>query len=97
MSTAPMPSLPPDLQQFVRDQLASGKYRSESEVMCDAVRLLRERELRLESLRKDIEQGIVQLDSGEFVEIQSDIELKTFFDDVASRGQQRLDGKRTAQ
>lgn len=97
MSTAPTPSFPPDLQQFIQDQLAAGKYHSESEVMCDAVRLLRERELRLDALRKDIDQGLAQLDSGECVEIRSEIELKSFLDDIASRGQQRLVSKRTRQ
>ncbi len=48
MSTAAIPPvLPPDLQQFVLDQLAAGKYQSASYVVWDAVRLVRERELRL--------------------------------------------------
>lgn len=82
--------LPPDLQQFVQDQLDSGKYHSAADVMCDAVRLLQEREIRLERLRKEIDRGISQLDSGECTEFASEAELKEFFNDVEARGQERL-------
>ena len=71
-----MASLPPDLEQFVHDQLAKGRYQSASDVLCDAVRLLREREVRLEALRGDIDRGITQLNTGEFVEIDSETALQ---------------------
>jgi len=92
-----MPSLPPDLEQFVHDQLATGKYLSSSDVLCDAVRLLRERELRREVLQREIDRGITQLDSGEFVELDSEVALQAFFADVAARGQQRLSAKQAEQ
>lgn len=87
MSTTP---LPPDLEQFVFDRLAKGKYQSAAHVVCDAVRLLREREERLESLRAGIDQGIAQLDAGDFIELNSGAELRAFFDDIEARGEQRL-------
>jgi antitoxin ParD1/3/4 len=87
MSTTP---LPPELEQFVFDQLAKGKYQSATDVVCDAVRLLREREERLESLRREIDRGLAQLDAGEFIELNSDAELRAFFDDIEERGKQRL-------
>ena len=87
MSTLP---LPPDLQQFVQDQLAQGKYSSESDVVCDAVRLLREREKHTAALREEIRQGIEQLDRGQYIEIESKDDLEKFFDDVERRGNERL-------
>jgi putative addiction module CopG family antidote len=87
-------SLPPDLEQFVLDQLAAGKYQSSSDVLCDAVRLLRDRELRRAELQREIDRGIGQLDSGEYVELSSDAELQAFFDEAAVRGQQRTSTKR---
>jgi Arc/MetJ-type ribon-helix-helix transcriptional regulator len=33
--------LPPDLAEFVSQQLASGRYATEDELLCDAVRTLR--------------------------------------------------------
>lgn len=98
MSAAPTPpALPPDLKQFVLDQLAAGKYQSESDVVCDAIRLMRDRELRLETLRRDIDEGVNQLDSGDFTEIDSTAALEAFFGDIESRGQQRLSAKRAEQ
>lgn len=88
-----MASLPPDLEKFVLDQLAAGKYQSSADVLCDAVRLLRERELRREELRSEIDRGIRQLETGEFVELDSDAALEAFFDDSEARGRQRLSTK----
>ena len=36
-----VPALPPDLGQFVEQQIATGKYHSEEELVVDAVRVLR--------------------------------------------------------
>jgi antitoxin ParD1/3/4 len=82
-------SLPPELAQFVADQLAQGKYDSASDVVCDAVRLLREREERLTALRADVDQGISQLAAGEFVDLETDDDIDEFFDDVLTRAAER--------
>jgi antitoxin ParD1/3/4 len=82
-------SLPPDLQQFVFDQLAKGRYQSATDVVCDAVRLLREREEKLESLRTEIDRGLNQLEAGDYIELNSEGELQAFFDDIESRSQAR--------
>jgi antitoxin ParD1/3/4 len=92
VSTTP---LPPDLEQFVFDQLAKGKYQSATDVVCDAVRLLRDRDERLEALRVEIDRGIAQLDAGEFIELDSDAALQAFFDDIEARGKHRLDSEQS--
>jgi antitoxin ParD1/3/4 len=55
-------SLTHDLEQFGRDKLKSGRYTSASEVIRDGLRLLVEQDqlyqIRLDELRKDIQQGI---------------------------------------
>lgn len=89
MSALPPNSLPPDLATFVADQLAQGKYDSAADVVCDAVRLLREREQRLVALRDELDKGIAQLESGEFVELESDADIDDFFDGVLSRAANR--------
>lgn len=58
-------SLPHDLQQFVEREIASGRYRSEEDLVCEGLRLLRERERRLRALRQDVEPALEQLDRGE--------------------------------
>jgi putative addiction module CopG family antidote len=90
-------SLPPDVEQFVQAQLATGKYESASDVVSDAVRVMRERQTRLEILRKEIEAGISDLDSGKSIKIESDAELRAFFEDIRLRSLQRLSAKTSEQ
>jgi antitoxin ParD1/3/4 len=62
-------SLPPELERLVNEKVASGLYDSASDVVRDALRLLRERDevrsLALTELRKDVMAGIEELDRGE--------------------------------
>ncbi len=59
-------SLTPELEQFVHSQVKTGRYLSASEVVCEALRLLEERdrlrEIRIETLRQEIVLGIEQSD-----------------------------------
>ncbi len=65
-------SLTPELERFITEQVESGRYRSKSEAVRAGVRLLeaqvRERETRIEVLRRAIDQGVVELDHGEGLE-----------------------------
>jgi len=62
-------SLTQELEQMVKDKVRTGLYHSASEVIREALRLLKEhdqlRELRLAELRKEIAIGIDQADRGE--------------------------------
>lgn len=51
-------SLTPELDRFIREKLESGRYRSSSEVVREALRLLEERERVREQLRSEIQKGI---------------------------------------
>lgn len=55
--------------KFVAELLQSGLYQSQSEVIREGLRLLKEREelrkIRLEELRREIQKGIDSLDRGE--------------------------------
>ncbi len=64
--------LPSDLQQFVREEVASGMYKTEDEVVIEAVRMLRESTVRREQLRQEIQGRIERLDRGEGIECESD-------------------------
>ena len=63
--------LPSCLQQFVDTQVACGAYDSPSEVVGDALRLLRlhekERAALLAAYREEVTVGIAELDRGESV------------------------------
>jgi putative addiction module CopG family antidote len=77
-------SLPPDMEQFVQQSIAAGKYANEQEVVADALRLLRDADLRHEHLRVQINDALAGVDRGEGMNIDSDEAMSAFFDDLES-------------
>jgi antitoxin ParD1/3/4 len=65
-------NLGPVLENFVTELLKSGLYQSQSEIIREGLRLLKEREdlkrLRLDDLRREIALGSQQADRGEFLD-----------------------------
>ncbi len=55
-------SLTPHFDEFIKNQLDSGRYHSASEMIRDALRLLEDREKQINRLRNDLRQG---MESGE--------------------------------
>ncbi len=76
-------SLTPSLEQFVRDRAESGDYNNASEVVREAIRLLKraeeQRALKMERLRAAIRDGDEALARGEFTDLNTDQELDAFF------------------
>ncbi len=76
-------SLTPSLEQFVRDRADSGDYNNASEVVREAIRLLKRAEerraLKMARLRAAIRDGDAALARGEFSDLNSDRELDEFF------------------
>jgi len=76
-------SLNPHFEALVKSKVESGLYNSVSEVMREALRLMEERdqlrELRLEELKRDLQQGI---NSGSATPLA--------IDDIKKRGRARL-------
>lgn len=79
-------SLPPELENRVRQHVESGLYGSASEVIREALRLFEAyqnmREASLLALRSEIEQGIADIEAGKIREV--DIES------IKQRGRSRL-------
>ncbi len=76
-------SLTPSLEQFVRDLASSGDYNNASEVVREAIRLLKRAEerraLKMELLRAAIRDGDEAIAGGDVTEVNSDRELDEFF------------------
>lgn len=53
---------------FIRNEVASGRYGSASEVVRDALRTLEERKTKLNALRTHLAEGAAQAARGEFVD-----------------------------
>jgi len=68
-------SLTPNLEQFVRDLAGSGDYNNASEVVREALRLLKrveeQRELKMKRLRAAIAEGDEAIARGEYTELNS--------------------------
>ena len=55
-------------EEFIRQEVSSGRYGSASEVVRDALRTLEERKGRLAALRAHLAEGAAQSERGEYVE-----------------------------
>lgn len=53
---------------FIKNEVASGRYGTASEVIRDALRNMEEKKSKLEALRVHLREGAVQSQKGEFVE-----------------------------
>lgn len=80
------------LNHFVEAMIATGEYQTQSEVLREGLRLLKEREelrsLRIEHLKKEIGIGIAQIEKGEY-QTFNDRSLKKHFENIKSRGLSR--------
>jgi antitoxin ParD1/3/4 len=87
-------SLTPELEQLVTAKVASGRYPSASDMICEGLRLLQERdelgEEQLEELRSEIRLGLAQLDRGEATDYD-DASLKELFERIKRRGREKLE------
>ena len=81
--------LPPELGQFVEQQLALGKYQSEQELVVDAVRVLRDVKIQQQQFHDDVRLGIDQLKSGQFSEYTLE-QLRGRFEQLKERARQRI-------
>ena len=65
-------SLTPELERFVQERVASGRYQTASEVVREGLRLLelqeRDREAAHEALKAKLKRGVAQAERGEVVD-----------------------------
>lgn len=85
--------IPSEFRLFVTDALASGRFRSEEELITTALRLLQDRERKHSALREDIQVGLDGLDRGDLFELGDAAARQAFFDDIKARGRQRLSAR----
>ena len=83
-------SLTPELESLVDEKVQTGMYQTASEVVREALRLLKERdETKLRELRETIQVGIGQLERGEYTE-HDPANVKALAAAVKDRGRRRL-------
>ncbi len=76
-------SLTPNLEQFVRDRADAGDYNNASEVVREALRLLKKHEeietLKLQKLKIALKEADNDLKNGDFVDLETSEVLDRFF------------------
>lgn len=78
-------SLTRELEKYVAARVKSGMFGSASEVVREALRLLRERDARIEYLRREIDIGLEDLKAGRMVEIDDKMAER-----IKAEGRRRL-------
>jgi putative addiction module CopG family antidote len=74
--------IPAEFERFVEESVSSGRYRTKSELIVDALQLLRDRERRWDALRDDIHAGLEELESG--------VKFPLNFDEIKRHGRELL-------
>ena len=73
--------IPVDFQAFVKTAVASGQFRSEEQVVGEALRLLSERDRQREDFRRQVQIGTDQLRRGDYTDFD-DESLDEFFEQL---------------
>ena len=88
--------IPSEFQQFVHSVINRGSYKSEADVVGTALGLLRERDRRVDDLRREIQPALDRLDRGEGTEFD-DAGLDAFFEGIKAQGQSHGPSARESQ
>ncbi len=90
-------NLTPELDSFVKSQVASGYFNNASEVHRAALAAMareeEERELRLQRLREEIQKGIDDLDAGRYTSVTTEEEHRALFKELREKSIQRAKRK----
>ena len=82
-------SISPQLEEWIQEKVQSGYYQTASEVIREALRLLREkeqfREIKIEELRKRIAAGIDDLENGRFTDFD-----QSTIDEIKMKGRNQV-------
>lgn len=87
-------SLTPELENIIKEKVASGLYNNASEVVREALRFMETNEaliyqLKLNSLRAKLEEGETDLAAGRYAELGQD-EIGSYFQTIKKRALDRM-------
>lgn len=82
-------SLTPELERLINDKVQTGSYQTASEVVREALRLLKHRDEGLVQLRSDIQAGLDQIARGQSTD-HDQRSLSKLAAQVKARGKKRL-------
>ena len=80
---------PPKLDQVVKQELASGAFRSEEELVINALSAFREMRLRHDQLHHDVQEAIGQARRGDIAPLDIDAIKSELMNEIDDQGQPR--------
>jgi antitoxin ParD1/3/4 len=83
-----------EVQNLLDQHLATGLYQSADQLLLTALRVLGERNERLEMLRREVQIGRDQLNRGEFT-VYDEASLRALFDTIQADGRRRYEAAQT--
>jgi len=87
--------IPSEFADFVRRAIEEGPFRTEAEVVGEALRQFEQRRQRIEELKQEIGPALDRLDRGEGLQLD-DASLGEFFANAKVRGRQKWEAERDA-
>ena len=78
-----------ELEHFVHYKVNTGMYQTASEVIRESLRLLRERDQRVEALRQNLRSGFDAVERGEFTDYDA-TNIRELSARIKSQGRKRL-------
>ena len=85
--------LTPTQEHLIDDAVREGRLSGRDDAMRQAMALWERQELALRQMRAEIAESIAQLESGDYIELNSDEEIHEFFEGVKQRGRAALAAK----
>lgn len=88
-------SLTPELERLINRKVKTGMYQTASEVVREALRVLKERDDDLARLKADIQKGFDEIERGEFTDYDEK-STPRLLAEIKARGRKRLDARARA-
>ena len=83
-------TLKPEHEELIEKEIALGNFSSREEVVAEAIQLLvRRREANLESLRAAVQEGFDAIDRGDYTELNTSEDYRTFAAEIGQRARAR--------
>lgn len=79
-------AFPTELQQLIHDELATGSYADEDEVLMHAMRALQEREEAIRQWKAEIQDRLDSFERGEGIELEDEQALRAFAAEIKAEG-----------
>jgi antitoxin ParD1/3/4 len=79
-------AFPAELQRLIQDELATGGYADEDEVLLQAMRALQDRKETLRQWKAEIQDRLDSLERGEGIELEDEQALRAFVEEIKAEG-----------